>query len=78
MTAMLTMANGTSIVTEGIWDGRFRYVDELKRMGANIQVDGKMAVIEGGAPLTGAPVSAYRPAGGYGADYRGVHGQRRH
>jgi UDP-N-acetylglucosamine 1-carboxyvinyltransferase len=58
MTAMLTMANGTSIVTEGIWDGRFRYVDELKRMGANIQVDGKMAVIEGGAPLTGAPVSA--------------------
>ncbi len=58
MTAMLTMANGTSIVTEGIWDGRFRYVDELKRMGANIQVDGKMAVIEGGTQLTGAPVRA--------------------
>ena len=46
MTALLTLANGTSIVTEGIWENRFRYVDELIRMGANIQVDGQVAVIE--------------------------------
>lgn len=55
---MLTQAEGTSIVTEGVWDNRFRYVDELVRMGANIQVDGKVAVIEGQTPLTGAPVKA--------------------
>lgn len=41
MTAMLTMAQGTSIVTEGVWDNRMRYTDELKRMGAKIQVDAK-------------------------------------
>lgn len=56
ITAMLTQAEGTSIVTEGVWDNRFRYVDELVRMGANIQVDGKVAVIEGPTRLTGAPV----------------------
>ena len=56
ITAMLTQAEGTSIVTEGVWDNRFRYVDELVRMGANIQVDGKVAVIEGPTGLTGAPV----------------------
>lgn len=54
--AMLTVAQGTSIITEGVWDNRFRYVDELCRMGANIQVDGKVAVIEGVKQLTAAPV----------------------
>ena len=58
ISAMLTMAEGTSIVTESVWDGRFKYVAELKRMGANIQVDGKMAVIEGVPSLKGAPVKA--------------------
>ena len=58
MTALLAIANGTSIVTEGVWDNRFRYVDELRRMGAQIQVDGKVAVIEGVPQLTGAPVRA--------------------
>ena len=58
MTTLLSMANGTSIVTEGVWDNRFRYVDELRRMGANIQVDGKVAVIEGVPQLHGAPVRA--------------------
>lgn len=58
MTALLTQAEGTSIVTEGIWDSRFKYVDELLRMGANISVDGKVAVIEGGNRLVGAPVRA--------------------
>ncbi len=57
-TAMLTLAGGTSVVTEGVWDNRFRYVDELARMGANIQVDGKVAVVQGVEALTGAPVKA--------------------
>ncbi len=55
---MLCKANGTSIITEGVWDNRFKYVDELRRMGASIQVDGKVAVIEGVECLTGAPVRA--------------------
>ena len=55
---LLCFANGTSLVTESVWDNRFRYVDELKRMGANIQVDGKVAVIEGSGALTGAPIRA--------------------
>lgn len=58
ITALLTLARGTSIVTEGVWDNRFRYVDELHRMGASIQVDGKVAVVEGKGYLTGAPVKA--------------------
>ncbi|MGN1162017.1 MAG: UDP-N-acetylglucosamine 1-carboxyvinyltransferase, partial [Candidatus Fimenecus sp.] len=55
---LLTLAEGTSIVTEGIWSNRFRYVDELRRMGADISVDGKVAVIEGTGRLTGAQVKA--------------------
>jgi len=58
MLALLTLAQGTSIVTEGVWDNRFRYVDELLRMGANVTVDGKVAVVEGVERLTGSPVSA--------------------
>ncbi len=57
-TVMLTQAKGTSIVTEGVWDNRFRYVDELRRMGADIQVNGSVAVVEGAVNLTGAPVRA--------------------
>jgi len=56
--AVLCLAQGTSILTEGVWDNRYRYADEFRRMGANIQVDGKIAVIEGVSKLTGAPVSA--------------------
>ncbi len=58
ITAMLAFANGTSIVTEGIWDNRFQYVGELCRMGATITVDGKVAVVEGKKVLTAAPVTA--------------------
>lgn len=58
ITALLCRAEGTSIVTEGVWDNRFQYVDELKRMGANIRVEGRMAVIDGAARLTGAPIRA--------------------
>lgn len=58
MTVLLSIAEGTSIVTEGIWENRFRYVDELVRMGANIQVDGRVAVIEGVRELSPAPIRA--------------------
>ena len=54
--ALLSAAEGTSMVTEDVWDNRFQYVGELKRMGANISVNGKTAVIEGVETLTGAPV----------------------
>ena len=56
--AVLCVARGTSVLTEGVWDNRYRYVDEFRRMGAQIQVDGKVAVIEGVRRLTGAPVHA--------------------
>ncbi len=59
MAVLLSLAQGTSIITEDIWDNRFKYVDELRRMGANIQVEGgKVAVIEGVERLTAAPVRA--------------------
>ena len=58
ITTLLTLAEGTSIVTEGVWDNRFKYVDELTRMGADISVDGRVAVIEGTGKLNGAPVKA--------------------
>ncbi len=58
MAVMLCLANGTSIITEGIFDNRFRYTDELARMGANIQVDGRVAVVEGVEELLPAPVRA--------------------
>ena len=59
ITTVLSLAEGTSLVTEGVWSSRYRYVDELKRMGANIQVDDKTAVVVGVERLTGAPVQAY-------------------
>ena len=49
---------GTSILTEGVWDNRYRYVGEFRRMGAQIQVDGKVAVIEGVDRLSGASINA--------------------
>jgi UDP-N-acetylglucosamine 1-carboxyvinyltransferase len=55
---VLCLADGTSTITEGVWESRFQYVDELKRMGASIRVEGRMAVIEGVKKLTGAPVEA--------------------
>ena len=56
--AVLCLAEGTSVLTEGVWDNRYRYVDEFRRMGAQIQVDGKVAVIEGVRQLTGAKLRA--------------------
>ena len=55
---LLTLADGTSIITESIWDKRFGYVDELRRMGADITVNGSVALIEGTGKLNGAPVKA--------------------
>ena len=56
--ACLCLAEGTSVVTEGVWDNRYRYVEEFRRMGAKIQVDGKVAVIEGVEGFSGAKVQA--------------------
>ena len=56
--AVLSIADGTSIITEGVWDSRFRYVEQLTFMGADIQVDGKMAVITGVEKLKPSPVRA--------------------
>jgi UDP-N-acetylglucosamine 1-carboxyvinyltransferase len=58
MCALLCMVNGTSVITEGVYDNRFKYVNELRKMGAEIQVDGRIAVVEGGKRLSGAPVMA--------------------
>ena len=59
ITAVLALAEGTSLVTEGVYGAnRFKYVDELKRLGAHIQVDGKVAVVEGVHQLVGAPIQA--------------------
>ncbi len=54
----MALAKGTSVITEGVWDNRFRYIGELKRMGADVQVDGKVAVISGKEKLRGCPVNA--------------------
>ncbi len=58
ITTILSMADGTSIVTESIFENRYRYVDELSRMGASIKVEGNTAIIYGAAKYTGAHVSA--------------------
>jgi UDP-N-acetylglucosamine 1-carboxyvinyltransferase len=59
ITVALCFAEGTSIVTETIFDGRFKYVDELAKMGTSIKVEnGNTAIIEGIEKLTGAQVSA--------------------
>ena len=58
MTVLLAIAQGTSIVSESVWDNRFRYVDQLLRMGANISVEGKVAIVQGVDKLYGAPVGA--------------------
>ena len=55
---MLAVADGVGIVTENLYPGRFRYVDELRRLGASIRTDGHHAVVSGVPHLTGAPVRA--------------------
>lgn len=59
ITTLLSVAKGTSMVNESVWENnRFKYVDELRRMGAQITVDGKVAIVEGADRLKGAPVRA--------------------
>jgi UDP-N-acetylglucosamine 1-carboxyvinyltransferase len=58
MGVLLCLAKGTGVITEGIYDNRFKYMDELRRMGAEVQVDGKTAVIVGVRGFTGANVRA--------------------
>lgn len=59
ITVALCLAEGTSMVTEGVWDNRYRYVGELTRMGAQIRVEGRIAVVEGVEHLNAASVQAY-------------------
>jgi UDP-N-acetylglucosamine 1-carboxyvinyltransferase len=56
--ALLAVANGTSVVTESVWESRFQYVDELRKMGAEVTVDGNRATINGVARLKAAEVTA--------------------
>ncbi|MBQ1823491.1 MAG: UDP-N-acetylglucosamine 1-carboxyvinyltransferase [Lachnospiraceae bacterium] len=58
MTAVLGLASGVSTVTESIWENRFKYVDELARMGANIRVESNVAIVTGVDHYTGARVQA--------------------
>jgi UDP-N-acetylglucosamine 1-carboxyvinyltransferase len=58
MMAMLSIANGTSVVIETVFENRFMHVDELRKMGANIRIDRRTAIIEGREFLTGAQVNA--------------------
>ena len=56
--AMLAISEGTGMVTETVFENRFMHVDELKRMGANIKIDGRTSVVEGVSKLTGCQVKA--------------------
>jgi UDP-N-acetylglucosamine 1-carboxyvinyltransferase len=73
--AVLCLANGTSVITEGVWDNRYRYTEEFRRLGAKIQVDGKIAIIEGVEKLTGAPMEACDLRAGAGMIIAGLAAQ---
>jgi UDP-N-acetylglucosamine 1-carboxyvinyltransferase len=62
--ALMTISRGTSMITETVFENRFKHVDELIRMGANIKVDGRVAVVQGVRKLTGAKVYANDLRGG--------------
>ena len=59
LVTLLTVATGVGIVTENLFFGRFRYVEELRRMGADIRTEGHHAVVRGVERLSGAPVRAF-------------------
>ena len=58
MVALMSVAQGTSVITETVFESRFIHVEELRRMGADIKVEGNRAVVTGRERLTGAPVMA--------------------
>ena len=62
--AMLTVAKGTSVVVENIFENRFKYINELKKMGAKVSLEGKVAIIKGTKRLNGAKVEATDLRGG--------------
>jgi UDP-N-acetylglucosamine 1-carboxyvinyltransferase len=61
---LLTRSQGTSLITENVFERRFRHIDELKKMGARIKLEGRSAMIEGGHELTGANLQAMDLRGG--------------
>ena len=73
--AVRGLARGTSVITEGVWDNRYRYTEEFRRLGAKIQVDGKIAIIEGVEKLTGAPMEACDLRAGAGMIIAGLAAQ---
>jgi UDP-N-acetylglucosamine 1-carboxyvinyltransferase len=75
LVAMLSVADGVSIVTENIFSGRFRYVDELGRMGADIRTEGHHAVIRGRERLSGARVRAHDIRAGAAVVVAGLGGE---
>ena len=58
MMALLSLARGTSVITETVFENRFMHANELKRMGARIKIEGRTAIVQGVPRLTGAPVKA--------------------
>ena len=58
LSTILCLASGQSVITEGVWDNRYKYTDELAKMGAQIRVDGRTATIDGVGELTGAHITA--------------------
>ena len=76
-TAMLSVADGVGIVTENLFAGRFRYVEELVRLGADIRTDSHHAVVRGVPRLSGAPVTGARHPGGCGHGDHRPRGRRR-
>ena len=64
MAVLLSLANGMSILTESVWDNRFQYTNELKKLGANIRIEGRSAIIEGVKTLQGCRVNSTDLRGG--------------
>lgn len=64
LVSLLTMIPGTSTAREGVWDDRFRYIGELRRMGAQVRVEGKLAIVDGVSRLMGTSVRATDLRGG--------------
>jgi UDP-N-acetylglucosamine 1-carboxyvinyltransferase len=64
LVAVLSVADGTSVVTENLFEGRFRYVEELQRLGAQVRIEGHHVVIDGKERLDGASVRATDVRGG--------------
>ena len=75
LVAMMSVGDGVSIVTENIFSGRFRYVDELVRMGADVRTDGHHAVVRGKEWLSGAPVRAHDIRAGAAVAIAGLRAQ---